>query len=340
MNHVIKRCLQASILAGGLWVVGQGIASADSVQAPVNAPVTVCGINIGILGGSSSGCPATTPDSSTSTAGSGDTSASAPINAPISVSGISLQVGQPAGSNTPPSGTTSSGSSATSGGATTPSGGLTANAPVNAPVTVCGISAGVLGNGSSGCPTAANSAAGTASSTSGTGGGSDTGLLGGLLGGGVSAVAPVNAPVTVCGISAGVLGDGSSACPATAAGTASSTSGTGSADPGTPGTGVLGVDTPITAPVNVCGIGVGVLGSGSSTCGGTDATTVTNPPGSPSSPNTPATPGRNPVAALLSDSAQGLAFTGSDIQSGLAVALGLLLGGGALARVRSSKALS
>jgi hypothetical protein len=92
--------------------------------------------------------------------------------------------------------------------------------------------------------------------------------------------------------------------------------------------------------VNVCGIGVGVLGSGSSTCGGTDATTVTNPPGSPSSPNTPATPGRNPVAALLSDSAHGLAFTGSDIQSGLALALGLLLGGGALARVRSGKALT
>ena len=38
MNHLIKRALQGAMLVGGLWVIGQGIASADTVQAPGQRP--------------------------------------------------------------------------------------------------------------------------------------------------------------------------------------------------------------------------------------------------------------------------------------------------------------
>jgi hypothetical protein len=34
MNHLLKRTLQGALLVSGLWVIGQGLASADTVTAP------------------------------------------------------------------------------------------------------------------------------------------------------------------------------------------------------------------------------------------------------------------------------------------------------------------
>ena len=62
MNHLAKRTLQGALLIGGLWVIGQGIASADTVSAPANVPVIACGNSVGILSSPAASCPA---DSST-----------------------------------------------------------------------------------------------------------------------------------------------------------------------------------------------------------------------------------------------------------------------------------
>jgi len=67
MNHWMKRGLQAAVLIGGFWVIGAGIASAETsspatdtgLQASVTAPVDVSGNAVSILG--SGVTPATTP---------------------------------------------------------------------------------------------------------------------------------------------------------------------------------------------------------------------------------------------------------------------------------------
>ena len=58
-----------------------------------------------------------------------------------------------------------------------------------------------------------------------------------------------DAPLTVCGIAVGVLGDAGATCTAPAAGSGGTTDGT---------TPVVDVD----APISVCGIGIGVLDVG------------------------------------------------------------------------------
>jgi hypothetical protein len=68
------------------------------------------------------------------------------------------------------------------------------NAPVAAPVTVCGNGGSVLGSASAGCSIGTAPNSGTGGTTSN---GSDV---------------PVNVPVTVCGNGGSVLGTGSSSC--------------------------------------------------------------------------------------------------------------------------------
>ena len=93
-------------------------------------------------------------------------------------------------------------------------------------------------------------------------------------------------------------------------------------------------DAPVSPPLTVCGNGIGVLGSGSASCGGVDAVSVTDPgtPGRPTNPVIPTTPGgsgREPITALLDSAATSLASTGSDLKAVLAFALALLSVGGA-----------
>ena len=93
-------------------------------------------------------------------------------------------------------------------------------------------------------------------------------------------------------------------------------------------------DAPVSLPLTVCGNGVGVLGSGSASCGGVDAVSVTDPgtPGSPTNPvitTTSGGSGSDPIAALLNSAATSLASTGSDLKAVLAFALALLSVGGA-----------
>ena len=109
MNHLLKRTLQGALLVSGLWVIGQGLASADTVTAPANAPVIACGNSVGLFSSPAAGCPSgtgTTGTSSASGASAGDVSA--PSTTPVSVTGNSIGIGQPADSTTSGSSTTGS----------------------------------------------------------------------------------------------------------------------------------------------------------------------------------------------------------------------------------------
>ena len=106
------------------------------------------------------------------------------------------------------------------------------------PVTVCGNSAGVLGDASASCTPAQPAPAGpsasgpSASASTGPASADDGSLLGNLASGnqvdaGIASISP-SAPVTVCGNGVGALGDASVACAAD-----TSTAGTTAPAPGT-----------------------------------------------------------------------------------------------------------
>ena len=88
--------------------------------------------------------------------------------------------------------------------------GNTVNAPISAPVNLCGVSLAVLGFANSGCQ------GGATSNVSGVGGGSDNGNVTGnnnlSLGSGNTVNTPVSAPVNICGISGAVAGYANSHC--------------------------------------------------------------------------------------------------------------------------------
>jgi hypothetical protein len=213
MNTLIKRALQGAVIAGGLWILGTGMASADTtpsttgitglvnqvtwgltdgglLNAPVNVPVTVCGNSVGLLGSGTAGCPATGTGSGGSAAGS---TADAPISVPISVTGNSIGI---AGTNSATATSVPTVGSAPSTGS--PSGllGTDVSAPVSAPITACGNAVGLLGSSTATCP-----AGGTQASA--------------LSVAGIDL--PVSLPVTVCGNSVGLLGGTSASCSPAAA---------------------------------------------------------------------------------------------------------------------------
>ena len=83
------------------------------------------------------------------------------------------------------------------------------NAPVSAPVDICGVAVALLGGANAGCE------GGAASNTviQGATGGSNNGNAGGAaIGSGNNVNAPVSAPVSVCGIAVGVLGFSNAGC--------------------------------------------------------------------------------------------------------------------------------
>src|SRR5829696_900262 len=160
------------------------------------------------------------------------------------------------------------------------------------PVTVCGNAVGALGDASASCGTG-QPAGGSGGSTGSTGASAGTGdsgsgsLLDGIASGnqvdaGVGSISP-SVPVTVCGNSAGVLGEASAGCgtgqPAASnggpgGGLAVGTSGATQADGTLAGNQVDANldDVSATVPVTASCNSVGLLGDASSNCG-----TTTNP---------------------------------------------------------------
>ena len=84
------------------------------------------------------------------------------------------------------------------------------NAPVSAPVDVCGVSAAVAGGANSGCKGGAASNTVIGDDATGGSGNGNAGVI--SAGSGNNVNAPVSAPVSVCGIAVGVLGFSNAGC--------------------------------------------------------------------------------------------------------------------------------
>ena len=169
--------------------------------------------------------------------------------------------------------------------------GNTINAPVSAPINLCSVSVGLLGFANSGCQGGADSTVSTGSGSGG-GNGNVTGVGNGSLLSGNTVNAPVSAPVNVCGLSAGVAGFANSGCKGGAhshttigsGGANGSGAGAGAGRGNIEGAGNLSlgsgntVNAPVSVPVNVCSISLGLLGFANSSCLGGATTDVTISP--------------------------------------------------------------
>jgi hypothetical protein len=144
------------------------------------------------------------------------------------------------------------------------------NAPVSAPVDICGVAVALLGGANAGCEggAASNTIIGDDAT-----GGSDNGNAGSISAlSGNNVNTPVSIPVSVCGVSAAVAGGANSGCKGGAASNTVIQGATGGSNNGNAGGAAIGsgnnVNAPVSAPVSVCGIAVGVLGFSNAGCEG------------------------------------------------------------------------
>jgi hypothetical protein len=204
------------------------ILGGNQVNAPITAPVNICGNSAAVIGDALAGCQggARVAPSAYRTAGGrtsgrhsilGGNQVHAPVNAPINVCGNAVgnalagcqggaAVGGPGGYHG-----YAAGRHHTSG-AYSIGGGNQVHAPVNAPVDVCGNAAAVLGRALASCegalPGAYPAAGGFHGRTSGRH----------SIGGGNQVHAPITAPVDACGNAAAVVGHALGSCGATSGG--------------------------------------------------------------------------------------------------------------------------
>ncbi|MBO4269560.1 chaplin family protein [Microbispora triticiradicis] len=199
----------------------------------------------------------------------GGNQADIPVILPIDISGNAVAVvGESHGSSLGGAAVQGAGQGAgrnRTSGAGSVLGGNQVVAPITAPIDVCGNAVAVLGEAGAGCR------GGAVAKGPGRRGGAGGNVTSGThsVGGGNQVVAPITAPVNLCGNSIAIFGDATAGCrggayvggagPAVRAG-GNRTSGRSS---------VLGgnqVVAPITAPVNVCGNAVAVLGDAAAGC--------------------------------------------------------------------------
>ncbi|MDA0637007.1 chaplin family protein [Nonomuraea sp. MCN248] len=272
--------------AGGNRTSGdRSILGGNQVVAPINAPVNACGNAVAIFGEATAGCrggASVRNSGSGSGAGGNRTSGRssvlggnqvvAPITAPVNICGNAVAALGDAFAGC------KGGASVTNEGGRQRRGyhrGSTGNdtdgrfgvgsgnqvvAPINLPITACGNS---VGNATAGCQGGAS--VHTKGGGSGAGGNRTSGRNSVL--GGNQVVAPITAPVNVCGNAVAVLGDAFAGCKG---GASVKNGGKGAGGNRTSGrNSVLGgnqVVAPITAPVNVCGNAVAVLGDAAAGC--------------------------------------------------------------------------
>ncbi|MGP3958394.1 chaplin family protein [Nonomuraea sp. 3N208] len=260
--------------AGGNRTSGDGsVLGGNQVVAPVSAPINICGNSVAVFGRAFSGCKG---GSSVNNGGSGyrkhhmsagnDTDGRfgagsgnqvvAPISLPVEVCGNA--VGNATGGC---SGGAEVRNAGAGGNRTSGRGGVLSGnqavAPIAAPVNVCGNSAALLGHAFAGCK------GGAKVRNSGAGGNRTSGQ-GGVLSGN-HAVAPIAAPINICGNAAAVLGASEAHCKGGAGVSPRSGGGNWTSGRG----GVLAgnqIVAPIAAPVNVCGNAAAVLGDAAAGC--------------------------------------------------------------------------
>ncbi|RBQ21201.1 hypothetical protein DP939_00230 [Spongiactinospora rosea] len=351
---------------GGNRTSGNGsVLGGNQVVAPISAPTDICGNAVAVLGGAFGSCKGGATvinggshgrhhhppkgrhgSAGNDTSGNGSVGSGnqliAPIDLPIDVCGNA--VGGDASANCKGGAKVVKRGRGAGGNRTSGQGGVLSGnqavAPVTAPIDVCGNAVAVLGEAFAGCKGGATVVNGGRGA-----GGNRTSGQGGVLAGN-QAVAPVTAPINVCGNAAAVLGKAAAQCKGGAhvwpgrgvGGGGNSTSGDGS---------VLGgnqVVAPITAPANVCGNAVAVLGDAAAGCLG--GSKVGGPGGHPGDHY-----GRHHVRGLAPVDAEGAAgggTTGGDLLSTVPAAPALtktpvvsdVTGGAALPGVRDATSLT
>ncbi|MDZ8275378.1 hypothetical protein R2Q81_05350 [Microbacterium aquimaris] len=288
MHTIVKRALWGALIGGGISLLGAGVAQAAETSGEdgllsgtqalvdVDAPITVSGNAISVLGdshseGADTQAPAPAPAPEASTSGSdGAASGSQAIitvEVPITVSGNAISVAgdsQSDGAQTSSSGASEPAPEASTSGEDSVAGGTQGVVSVEAPVTVGGNAISVLGDGestdaSTGHGGSGNGGDDTAANTSG----DDS------VAGGTQVVVPVEAPVTVAGNAISAIGDSQStdATTGTNGGHGGETTGTTNGDDS-----LLGgtqVVAPVEAPVTVGGNAISAIGDSTSA----DATT-------------------------------------------------------------------
>jgi len=205
------------------------VLSGNTVNAPVSLPVNVCGVAVTLLGGANAGCAGGAASNTVIAGGGGGggngnagvasvgsgNNVNLPISAPVNICGVSGAVGGFANSgckggavsNTVIAGGSGGGGNGNAGDISALSGN-TLNAPISAPINVCGIAAAIVGFANAACVGGAASntvIAGTNSGENGNAG--DISLLSGN-----DVNAPVSVPVNVCGIAAGIVGFANATC--------------------------------------------------------------------------------------------------------------------------------
>ncbi|GGS81521.1 chaplin family protein [Nonomuraea spiralis] len=274
--------------AGGNRTSGRSSAlGGNQVIAPISGPVNICGNAVAVFGRAFAGCqggasvtnsgggggwqhhmaaPGSTGNDTDGRYGAGSgNQVISPISLPITACGnavgnapanckggatvLNTRAGSGAGGNT------------TSGR----SGVLSGNqviAPITAPINVCGNAVAAFGKAFAGCKGVVS----VKNGGRGAGGNHTSGQSG--VGAGNQVVAPITAPLNVCGNAAAVLGASTAHCKGGAA--VWPHDGVGGGGNHTSGrSGVLSgnqVIAPITAPVNVCGNAVAVLGDAAAGC--------------------------------------------------------------------------
>jgi hypothetical protein len=353
MHTFIKRALLGAFIGGGIAVLGAGVAhaadttgddgllSGTQVLLGVEAPVTVGGNAVSLLGDSSSAdadttAPAAADAPAGSTSGEGGavsgTQALVTVTVPVTVAGNGISVlgdststgAQTAAPVAPASPATTDTAAPTTGDAVAPAtgdavapttsgddaiaGGTQAIAPITAPVTVGGNAVSVLGDSTT-----------DRSSTGGTGG-TGTGLSGSepITAGddsilsGTQLSLPLVAPVAIGGNAVSVLGD------STTTGATSGGAVPGSADPNGTGSATSGHDSilsgtqlrpALVAPATVGGNAVSVLGDSTTTGPATGPTSAgTTDPGDPGTTD-PGNPGDPSIPATPVEATEGVLMT-------------------------------
>jgi hypothetical protein len=302
-DGAINAFIPISLCAINVGLVGNTSSSCDTTGTngvttqkgvvDATAPVSVCDVIVEIGGDSADACP-TQPDSQQQSGQLAD------VYAPVGVCGVIVVLdGQGAGQCQPSSGFPLAG-----GAPTNP---LSQSAPVDAvlPVNACSIVVAVDGSASNACEPNH-----VASSQTGS--------------------APVSAPATVCAAAAALEGTANDTC--TGAGNTGKPIGT----QGSAGSGA-------SVPVTICGIEAAV-GSASATCpllAAALAPTAPTAPGSAGSPGSPGSAGSGvlplaPASVVPTGSATGkagLAFTGAWLALELVIGLVLVLSGLAITMV-------
>src|SRR6478609_2064763 len=290
MHRNMRRAVHTALLTGGLVVAGavsayatddDGLLSGLGIEAPVDVSVDVTGLAAGVLGDASTTTAPAGPEATAPTAAVGGgssegvasgTAVAAPVSIPVDIDGVALGVlgdaTTTATGDPPTSGTTAPTATVESGDTDGIATGTGIAAPVSIPVDIDGLALGVLGDATTGTgttPTTGESGAPTAT----VGGGTSDGPLAGT-----GVAAPISVPVTIGDVALGLLGDASTTSTGTrTAGTATdaptATAGGGDSDGPLAGTGVA---APISIPITIGDLALGLIGDATTTSTGTGTT--------------------------------------------------------------------